>query len=236
MARQDHQGGSYSGYPAHIIYTDSNPDRFVSMGTLITFPKDTVLYRAGEIPDYCYYIKTGLVKSFEYTDEGEERIYSLVDEGSLLLELSALLRTPLPMSFATATKVTAVRISSGALLDAFSSQPEVMSDFLWSVNAKFLSILEQLRQSASQSADWKVCNLLMIFANRFGVDYDGKVLIREKLSQQKMADLLRVSRITVVRAVKELKDMGLVEQVNGYYCIRNMEKLRQHMRYSDALQ
>ncbi len=235
MAQYRQSSESYSTYPAHLIVTDSSIEHFEKMGTQIKLPKDTVFYKAGEIPDYCYLIKKGLVKTFEYTDSGDERIYSLVDEGSLLLELSALLRKPLPMSFATVTPSVVVRISAKTLMEEFYSRPEIMTEFLLSVNEKFVSILEQLRESTSQSAEWKVCNLLLVFAGRFGANYDGKVLIREKLSQQMMADLLRVSRITVVRAVKNLKEMGLVEQVNGYYCIRSIEKLQQHMRYADAL-
>lgn len=235
MSKTKQTADGYNNYPAHLIITDSAAEHFESLGTMIKLPKDTVIYKAGEIPDYCYLIKKGLVKTFEYTDSGDERIYSLVDEGSLLLELSAILREPLPMSFATVTPAVVIRIPAKILAEACATRPEIMTDLLVSVNEKFVSVLEQLRESTSQSAEWKVCNLLLVFAGRFGADYDGKVMIREKLSQQMMADLLRVSRITVVRAIKALKDMGLVEQVNGYYCIRSMEKLKQHMRYADSL-
>ena len=75
----------------------------------------------------------------------------------------------------------------------------------------------------------KVCNLLLMFAERYGVPYDGKLLIKEKISQQMMANLLGVNRITMVRAIKELREMGFVDQVNGFYCIRDKERMRQYM-------
>lgn len=46
-----------------------------------------------------------------------------------------------------------------------------------------------------------------------------------------MASMLRVSRITVARTIKELKDLSLIENINGFLCIRDEKKLRSHMYY-----
>jgi CRP/FNR family transcriptional regulator len=59
-------------------------------------------------------------------------------------------------------------------------------------------------------------------------------MIAEKVSQQTLSDLLGVNRITVNRSIKKLKDMGLILQINGFYCISDMEKLRRHMDYIEA--
>ena len=44
-----------------------------------------------------------------------------------------------------------------------------------------------------------------------------------------MANLLGVNRVTLVRAVKELREMGFVEQINGFYCIRDEVRMQQYM-------
>ena len=86
------------------------------------------------------------------------------------------------------------------------------------------------REATQCSVAWKACNLLLTFAERYGVPYDGKILIKEKISQQIMANLLGVNRITMVRAIKELRELGMIEQVNGFYCIRDKEKMRAFMQ------
>ena len=45
-----------------------------------------------------------------------------------------------------------------------------------------------------------------------------------------MSNLLGINRITTVRGIKKLKDMGLLEQINGLYCIRDIERLKRHQR------
>ena len=49
-----------------------------------------------------------------------------------------------------------------------------------------------------------------------------------------VANLLGVNRITMVRAIKELREMGLIEQVNGFYCIRDKERMQKFMIEANA--
>ena len=91
--------------------------------------------------------------------------------------------------------------------------------------------MEINRQASTTNAAWKICNLMVTFAKRYG-DADGsRILIREKISQQSIANLLALNRITTFRVMKDLKDQRLIEQVDGYYCILDMDGLRRHMEY-----
>ena len=38
----------------------------------------------------------------------------------------------------------------------------------------------------------------------------------------------------MVRAIKELREMGLIEQVNGFYCIRDKERMQKFMIEANA--
>jgi CRP/FNR family transcriptional regulator len=53
-------------------------------------------------------------------------------------------------------------------------------------------------------------------------------MIATKVSIQLLTGMLGVNRASVVRAIKTLKDVNLLEYINGYYCIRSVEKLIQH--------
>jgi CRP/FNR family transcriptional regulator len=72
-------------------------------------------------------------------------------------------------------------------------------------------------------------------ADCYGVNYDGKVLIQEKVSQQTIANNLHANRVTIARAIRDLKSLGLVEYINGYYCIRSIDKLKKHMDYLETI-
>src|SRR5699024_11192556 len=69
---------------------------------------------------------------------------------------------------------------------------------------------------------------LISFARRYGVSYDEKILINKKLSIDYITNLLGVNRATTVRAIRKLKDMNLLENINGFYCIRGIQTLKSH--------
>ena len=89
--------------------------------------------------------------------------------------------------------------------------------------------MDQVREATQCSITRKACSLLPTVSERYGVDYDGKILIKEKISQQMLANLLGVDRITMVRTVKQLREDDLIGQVNGFYCIRDNQKLLDFM-------
>jgi CRP/FNR family transcriptional regulator len=46
-----------------------------------------------------------------------------------------------------------------------------------------------------------------------------------------MANQIQANRVTIARNIRELKDLGLIEYINGYYCIRDVARLKRHMDY-----
>ena len=41
--------------------------------------------------------------------------------------------------------------------------------------------------------------------------------------------MLGMNRVTVSKKFKELRDISLLEQINGYLCVRSAEALQKHM-------
>ena len=93
----------------------------------------------------------------------------------------------------------------------------------------YIDMMEQYWALKNFSLSWRLCSLLLDLAEQCGADYDGKVMLTRSLSQQEMASLLQSSRVSVARVMKQLKDLNLVEYINGFYCIRSTQQLRRHM-------
>jgi CRP/FNR family transcriptional regulator len=181
------------------------------------------------IPTCCYVVKKGRVISFEYTDSGEERIYNFMEEGSVLLESNVLTDKPVHIYFKTAKPCELVCIEKDELVRAIYADKELMMDVIESISCKFFASMDSMRYVCCHDATWRVCNLLLIFADRFGTFYDGKILIREKINQQTISNLVAINRITAVHIFKKLKELNLVEQIDGFYCIPDVEKLKNYM-------
>lgn len=217
-------------YISYLLTLPRGTSRLEKLGESFVFPKNHILVKPGQKTQYCYVLKRGRVISYEYSSSGEERIYHFQEKNSIFLESNLLFDRPVPVGFKTVCTTEVIRINKVTLLKAIKADPQIALDIIESNSMKFFASMEQVRQFKSHNASWKICNLLLVFSQHYGVPYDDKILIQEKISQQLLSSMLGINRITAVRAIKELKDMALIEQINGFYCIRDIEKLKKHQQ------
>jgi CRP/FNR family transcriptional regulator len=204
-------------------------ERLERIGIPMDVQADFKLANAGDLPDSCYLVKKGHVISFENTYTGKQHMLSNNGPGSLIFLPSIFLRHRVTLNFMTSTPSKLVRIKRENLLNAILTDAEFAIGIINILASKFVAVNERYREEISCFVPRKLCKLLISLADKHGVDYDGKVLIKLKYSQQKMADYLHVNRITVAKIIKELTDAGLIERINDYYCIRSIDKLQRYM-------
>lgn len=218
-----------SAFQYHLLSLPRGISRLEKLGKLKKVPKNFELNEIDQVPEYCYIVKSGRVISYEYTITGEQRVYNFMEPNSLFLEECLLFDIPCPVLFKTVVPSELISIEKCNLKRAFKRDIDAVMEVCQSLSTKFLSSMEHIRRGHYYDAAWKICKLLMIFAEHYGVPYDNKILINEKISQQMIADLLGMNRVTVTRKFKELRELALLEHINGYYCIRNKELLQKHM-------
>ncbi len=230
----DNQNHDHESYSTRLWFSSGESEWIEEIGTRVNLPKGHILLEADVVPQCCYFILQGQVRTYEYTLSGMEKIYNIHEEGSFILEANMLARHAPPVAFETMTPVVLLKITREDLIKRIYIEPEVSLEIISSLSNKFLSSMEQLREMTHHDVLWQVCNLLITFADKHGEDYDGKILINETISQQKLANMLGVNRITLARAIKRLKEMRLIDLVNGFYCIRDMENLKEFMESEEA--
>lgn len=130
------------------------------------------------MPDYCYLVKSGVI-CCEITLRRSPAHLRLYGPDSIFLEV-LLLDKPSPVFFKTLVPSTLVRISKCALKHAFKHDIDVVMDVCQAMAAKFLSAMGQIRISQQKPAEWKICRLLQIFMEHYGVAYDGKIRQRRR--------------------------------------------------------
>lgn len=226
---------SYISYPTRVLYLTRGIERLMDLGPHKVYPKNHILATPDQYPDTCYLIIRGRVASYEHTRDGLERIYNFNDPGSIILDFNVLTHRKALVYFQTTMPTELVCISRDSLIRAMEGDPEIMMDVVESISNKCLSSMDQVRQVSTHNVPWRICHLFLIFAERFGISYDGKVLVKEKISHQMIANLLCINRVTVSRAIKDLRDLNLIEVINGYYCIRSLEQLYRHQELLDEL-
>jgi CRP-like cAMP-binding protein len=75
-----------------------------------------------------------------------------------------------------------------------------------------------------------LANTLCALSELYGERHKGGILIAKRLKQEELADMLGVSRKSVLRALRELKGANLVAQSGGYFILRDIDSLRKMAR------
>lgn len=65
-------------------------------------------------------------------------------------------------------------------------------------------------------------------AGTYGVEKDGRMVIDLKMSQELLAQLAGLHRITVVREMKKMQERNLVAKQMRWYVIPNVMKLTEY--------
>jgi CRP/FNR family transcriptional regulator len=217
--------------PSRFLQLRNGTAELDRLGMLKRVAKGTVIMEPGDRVDHCYVVIKGCVIGYDITPAGDERIYNIMLPNSLMLEACAFLGRPSPVYFKAVKNSELIAIPRNTLISDIRHNPQVAITVIESLCHKYLSATEQVRELKCQDATWMLCNLFLIFAKTYGVPHGNKILIKEKVSQQTLSDLLGINRITTVRIISKLKDHGLIEQLEGFYCIPDLEELYLYMEF-----
>ncbi|MBQ9015087.1 MAG: Crp/Fnr family transcriptional regulator [Firmicutes bacterium] len=218
-------------YLYHLLYIPRGIERLEKLGRREIVPKDTILNEIDEIPDFCYVVRSGQVLCYEISYAGDQRVYNIMEPGSLFLEECMLFDKPCPIQFRTLDQCELIRIEKCDLKRALKRDIDIVMDVCESLSTKFLSAMEHLRLGPRQSASWKICKMLLIYIAHYGKQQeDGSWLLSRRFSHQMIADILGLNRVTVTRKLKELKELGLVDSADGVLRFPDIHALEEHMQ------
>lgn len=208
-------------YPTRVYGMKQGCELLMDKGEKIHLEANKVFVEPGDQIPYCYMVVNGRVISMEYTIDGSERIYNIFEKGSIFLESNLLMCAPSAITFKTMAETDLVRISRDKLIKAMTTNVNIMLFIMESTTYKYYSAMDQIRENFDHDAAWKVYNMFLILASNFGETEGEWTKINLKINQQMLGNLLGMNRVTVSKIIKEMKDTGIIQQVNEYYCVRS---------------
>ncbi|HEY9065179.1 MAG TPA: Crp/Fnr family transcriptional regulator [Burkholderiaceae bacterium] len=190
-------------------------DAISPRGTTRTFAANAILINEGDTTDSLYIVLAGRVKVYASSDEGREVVLTEYGPGEYFGELS-IDGEPRSASIKALEPCTC-RIVQGSELRQFLAEHP---DFAVHLTRKLIRmarrLTEQVRSLALQDVYGRMVRVLTELSDAAG---DERVL-RQKLTQQDIADRIGSSREMVNRVMKELTAGGYVGQRDGRLVIR----------------
>ena len=189
---------------------------------------DEVLFLADDPGDGCYRVEHGLLKVSMISPSGGERILAILGPGAVVGELSVIDGKPRSASV-SAVRDSALSFISRASFNAFvAAHPEVYRHLVTLLASRLRDTDAVVAAGSFLTIKGRIARALLDLAEAFGqAAGDGRVEIRQKLSQSDVAAMAGVARENVSRILNEWMRDKLISRLSGHYCIEDREKLEE---------
>ncbi len=196
-------------------------DEFFSRFPERTYPKGQILIFADENPEYIFYITSGKVIAYDISYRGDEVITNIFKQPAFFPMAWAINRTPNRYFYKTDAATTLRIAPIEETLNFLKANPDVTLDLLGRVYRGMDGILGRLVHLMSGTAKSRLLYELLIECRRFGdIKSDGSCVLT--ITEQAIAMRAGLSRETVSREMRKIKDAGLVSLDKNSLTIHNV--------------
>jgi CRP/FNR family transcriptional regulator, cyclic AMP receptor protein len=199
-------------------------------GRTVSLKGGQSLFLSGDRSDGCYRLDEGLLKISITTATGSERILAILGAGAIVGELSMLDGSPRSAS-AEALRASKLCFISSAVFTAFANDhPEVYRQGMMLLARRLRATNDALVAATFMSLRGRVARVLLSLAEAFGNDVgNGRILIRQKITQSDLAAMAGISRANVSRILAHWMRGAVVSRLAGYYCLENRAAIEREL-------
>lgn len=192
-----------------------------------TYKKGEVLIRADEDPTGILYLKDGIVKQYAISRKGDELVVNVFKPGVFFPMSWAINNIPNSYFFEATTDTTAWRAPREDVISFIKQNPDVLYDLMGRVYRGTDGLLTRMAYLMSGSAYTRLITELLIQGKRFGVK-EGSI-VRLHISEIDLAARSGMTRETISREIKTLKEKHLVTFEKNELTINNIETLEEEL-------
>lgn len=205
---------TFTPYPKLVLGDTRGWERLAKLGDTVELsPYELLINPKNTKAAYCYVVTEGNLMARKFRSGRESVACNIRGRGALLFESHALVETEQKeVYFEALEHVVLKRITRQQLHDAMAADPELCFILVDSLFEKLASSMDQFEDSHTRTVTERLLSLLQELAwTSRSPQSDPEWLHSDlQLSQQSMADMLCVNRVTVAKALNALKEQGAI--------------------------
>lgn len=188
-------------------------------------PKGRLLYLPGDDSDTVFFLASGRVKISRLSDHGKELILEIVEPGAYFGEAGVLDDRTRETVAEVLEPATMLTLPANAFRAALARRPALLMQLTRSLGRRQRDLEKRLMDVVYKNAPQRLADLLLQLSQSYGVRDSRGILLRIKLSQSALGNLLGVSREIVNHTFSGLRRRGVIDVTEGRVIIQNPEAL-----------
>jgi CRP/FNR family transcriptional regulator, nitrogen oxide reductase regulator len=210
------EGGEF----AHL--TDEALAELAALAVPCFFRKGEFIFHEDDLPKFYYVVQSGRVKLLKQSPSGRQVITRFVLPGNPLNAIVLFTKSPHFVSAVAMNDMTLLRINKEAYLSFALRHPSHMLKIIARTEKTLRSAWSRLTDTVGESVKQRVLNVLCALSNKFGDTLTFTCL--------EIGELSGTTTETVIRVMKELTSLKIVEHTRGTIKITDTAELRKLSR------
>lgn len=176
-----------------------------------TYQHDKILIEPNNSSDFIYFVESGKVKKYNLNYRGDKIILTMFRPGSFLPIADAFNQDLKNCFYYSPEGEAVLRVApKQEVYDFLTKNPEVVFDSLRRINRRLIEFQNRSLSLMAGNASSSVAYEIYVEASRFGSEDDKKGSISINLTEKGIASRCGLTRETVNREIRKLKDNNLV--------------------------
>ncbi|MFB9683836.1 Crp/Fnr family transcriptional regulator [Amycolatopsis plumensis] len=223
-------GHDDAGEGALLAYlAEADREYLLARGTRRRFRANDVVLMEGDPSDHVHVLVSGWVRVSTIVDDGREVLFGLRGPGEVLGDLAAVTGRPRSASVRAIEPCTVFQLKGADFVDVLHARPAIAIATIKTVAARLRNAESARVDAAAFDVSRRVAVVLVRLAEEHGRTVPDGVVV-DALSQEDIAAQIGAARRTVARALRVLRERGIVETGRRRFLIREPRVLRAFAR------
>ncbi|HVZ12780.1 MAG TPA: Crp/Fnr family transcriptional regulator [Patescibacteria group bacterium] len=205
---------------------------FFSQYRTLDYKKGQIILRSDDNPSGIYYVRRGYVRLYSISESGQELTLIIVKPHDIFPIRWAITGQRHRYYFEAMTPVELSKAPLEDFSDFIHMNPEALYEILNNVLSRLGGLLERMEYSVFGNAYQKVASILVICAERFGIQKGKSITIRVPMTHSDIANLIGLTRETASVELKKLEKIGVCEKDGRFFMVKNLDKLKTEANWS----
>jgi CRP-like cAMP-binding protein len=192
------------------------------------YQKGEILIRAEEEPTGVFYLKEGMVKEYAISPKGEEVVINIFRPVSFFPMSWAINNTHNKYYYEAVTPLTVLKAPRGEVVTFLKENPDVLFDLMRRVFKGTDGLIARMTYLMTGSAYLRLITEIIIQAKRFGEKKKDES-IKLTITEVDLAERSGMTRETVSREIKKLKNKDLIKFGKGEILIEKIKLLEDEL-------
>ena len=206
-------------------------ERLSTVSRSVQLKPGQVLFVQSDPSNGCYPVLMGALRVSYFSADGHETVLALLGKGDVVGEMGLFDAAPRSATVTAQTECELAFIGTAEFFRCADSDPAIYRHLLKLLSARLRATNDALAAATTLPLSGRLARVLLLLSESFGHMLDGgRVLIRQKLTQSDLCSMTGSARENVSRQLSEWRREQLVGRISSYYCLNDVDALRQLAR------